>query len=138
MAAEENKKLVREHYQSFFENDAAAIKRQISPDFVDHEAPPGMGRGPESVITWRAMVGRSFPDLRANLDDVVAEGDRVAVRATWHGTHQGEFMGIPPTGRSVAFSGMVFFRISGGQIAERWATLDRLELMKQLQKSSDS
>jgi len=133
MSIETNKALVREHYQSFFENDAAAIQRQISPEFVDHDAPPALGQGPESVLKWRAMVDRSFPDLRVVLDDVVAEGDRVAVRATWHGTHRGEFMGIPATQRAVKFSGMVIFRVAGGQIVERWATLDRLELTKQLQ-----
>jgi steroid delta-isomerase-like uncharacterized protein len=106
---------------------------RLRGDFLDHDAPPGSAGGPEFVKQWMAMIHRAFPGFRITLDDVVAEGDRVAVRATWHGTHGGEFLGLPATQRPVTFSGMVFWRIANGRVAERWATLDRLGLMQQLQ-----
>jgi steroid delta-isomerase-like uncharacterized protein len=75
----------------------------------------------------------AFPDLNVSIEDIVAEGDLVAVRGTWRGTHQGEFRGVPAIGRKVEFSGMVFWRVAGGQIRERWGLVDVPTLMRQLQ-----
>ena len=66
------------------------------------------------------------------IEDVIAEGDKVAVRFTFRGTHQGELMGIPPTGKQVTISGMDINRIAGGKIAERWAVFDMLGMLQQL------
>lgn len=135
MGLAENKKLILEHYDSFINHrDEAALRRQVSPDFIDHEMPPGTPPGPESVIKLRAMLDAAFPDFRVSIDDIIAEGDRVAVRATWTGTHRGvlPLMPIPVSDRAFKFSGMVFWRIRDGKIVERWGTLDRLGLMQQL------
>lgn len=135
MTVEENKKLVLEHYEDFLHRrDADAVRKQLAADFVDHELPPGTPPGPESALEWRDQLLASFPDLRVKIEDIVAEGDRVAVRATWTGTHRGEFapLKLAATNRSFVFSGMVFWRIRDGQIAERWGTLDRLGLVQQL------
>ena len=80
------------------------------------------------------MLHTAFPDLRVEIEDIVAEGDRVAVRARWTGTHRGTLpmMPFPPTTRTVEFTGMVFWRVRDGRIVERWATLDRLALQQQL------
>ncbi len=135
MGLEENKNLILEHYEAFVHRqDAEAVRRQLADDFEDHEMPPGIPRGPAGALQFRAMLHTAFPDLRVRLDDLVAEGDRVAVRATWTGTHRGPLpmLPIPPTNRAFKFTGMVFWRIRDGRIAERWAVLDRLGLQQQL------
>ncbi|HZQ51410.1 MAG TPA: ester cyclase [Bryobacteraceae bacterium] len=135
MTSEENKKLVLQHYESVLhKQDAETVRKQLAPDFRDNEMPPGTPPGPEPVLQYRAMLHTAFPDLRIEIEDIVAEGDRVAVRARWHGTHRGvlPMIPFPATNRAVTFTGMVFWRIRDGKIVERWATIDRLGLQQQL------
>jgi steroid delta-isomerase-like uncharacterized protein len=135
MSAEDNKKLVLEHYEAFLNRrDDNAVSNQLTADFVDHEMPPGTPVGPGGALQYRSMLLAAFPDLRVKVEDIVAEGDRVAVRAVWTGTHRGSFtaMPLPPTNRTAQLSGMVFWRIRDGKLAERWATLDRMGLYQQL------
>jgi predicted ester cyclase len=135
MSTEENKKLVLDHYESFVhQHDSEAVRRQLAADFRDHEMPPGTPPGPEAVLQYGGMLRIAFPDLRVKIEDIVAEGDLVAVRARWSGTHRGAFplMPIPVTNRTFEFTGMVFWRIREGRIVERWATVDRLGLQQQL------
>lgn len=132
---EANKKLVLEHYESFVHRqDAEAVRNQLAPDFLDHELPPGISPGPEGVIQYRVMLHKAFPDLKIKIEDIVAEGDRVAVRATWTGTHRGSlpFLPVPVTNRPFTLTGMVFWRVRDGRLAERWATLDLLGMQRQL------
>jgi steroid delta-isomerase-like uncharacterized protein len=132
---EKNKKLVLEHYESFVhKQDAEAVRTQLGADFRDHEMPPGTPPGPEAALQYRAMLHTAFPDLRVKIEDIVAEGDRVAVRASWTGTHRGPLplIPVPVTNRAFVLTGMVFWRIRDGKIVERWATIDRLGLQQQL------
>jgi predicted ester cyclase len=78
------------------------------------------------------MYLAGIPDLRVTIEELVAEGDKVAVRRAYVGTHRGELLGIPPTGKQVRVSGISIFRLAGGKIAEQWELLDRLALMQQL------
>lgn len=124
-ATEANKQLIREHYEELVNRkNFAAADRQLTPDFIDHGSPPGTPRGPEAVRLAMQRLHSALPDVWVTLDEIIAEGDRVAVRATWRGTHQGALFGRPPTGRKVTISGMVLWRIVNGRIAERWATVD--------------
>jgi steroid delta-isomerase-like uncharacterized protein len=135
MTPENNKKLVLDHYEAFVhQQDAEAVRRQLAADFRDHEMPPDFPSGPEGALQYRAMLHKAFPDLRVKIEDMVAEEDRVAVRARWTGTHRAPLpaVPIPATHRQFSFSGMVFWRIREGKIVERWATLDRLGLQQQL------
>ena len=135
MTPEENKQLVLEHYESFVhQRDAEAVRRQLAADFQDHEMPPGTPPGPEAILQYRAVLHTAFPDLRVKIEDAVAEGDRVAVRASWSGTHRGPLpmVPIPATNRAFTFKGMVFWRIRESKIVERWAVIDRLGLQQQL------
>jgi steroid delta-isomerase-like uncharacterized protein len=139
MTTEENKKLVLEHYESFVnKQDAEAVRKQLAADFRDHEMPPETPPGPETALQYRAVLHTAFPDLRIKIEDIVAEGDRVAVRASWTGTHRGPLpmMPGPVTNRAFAFTGMVFWRIRDDKIVERWATIDRLGLQQQLAPKS--
>ncbi|HVZ02816.1 MAG TPA: ester cyclase [Dongiaceae bacterium] len=130
--SEANKALVREHYDATANAyRPSAIDRQVAPDFIDHGNPDIVG--PEGVKAHVKALRTAFPDLSVTIEDMVAEGDLVAVRGTWRGTHQGTFRGVPAIGRKVEFSGMVFWRIGGGQIRERWGLIDTPILMQQLQ-----
>jgi predicted ester cyclase/catechol 2,3-dioxygenase-like lactoylglutathione lyase family enzyme len=120
-----NKQLIREHYEELVNRkNFAAADRQLTADFIDHGSPPGTPRGPEAAKLAMQRLHSALPDVWVTLDEVIAEGDRVAVRATWRGTHQGALFGRPPTGRKVTISGMVLWRVVDGRIAERWATVD--------------
>jgi steroid delta-isomerase-like uncharacterized protein len=130
--SEANKALIREHYDATANAfKPAAIERQVAADFVDR-CNPGIV-GPEGVKAEIKALRTAFPDLSVTIQDMVAEGDLVAVRGTWRGTHQGAFRGVPAIGRKVEFGGMVFWRVSGGQIRERWGLIDTPGLMRQLQ-----
>ena len=130
---EQNKQLVLEHYRATVsEVDPAAIRDQIAPDFVDHESPAGAPAGPEWVLRHVESFHAAFPDIRVEVHEAVAERDLVVVRATWSGTHQGNYMGFDASHRTFTLKGMVMWRVRDGRIVERWGCLDRLGLMQQL------
>jgi steroid delta-isomerase-like uncharacterized protein len=79
-----------------------------------------------------ARLRAAFPDLRVEINDLIAEGDKVVARNTVTGTHRGEFMGIPPTGRRVAYDEIFVVRFADGRIAETWGVVDLASLMRQL------
>ncbi len=129
---EANKALIRAHYDSAANAyRPSVIERQVAADFVDHAQPEITG--PECVKAQTRALRAAFPDLTVTIEDLVAEGDLVAVRGTWRGTHQGSFRGVPPIGRRIEISGMAFWRIAGGQIRESWNLIDLPALMRQLQ-----
>jgi steroid delta-isomerase-like uncharacterized protein len=110
--------------------DTARVDALFAPDVVDDSVGGGRGRAfyREAIAGWR----RAFPDLRVSVDDVLAEGDRVAVRWTATGTHQGPLEGLPATGRAARIRGVTIFRFEGDLIAHEWTAFDRLDLMRQL------
>lgn len=102
----------------------------IAPDAVDHE---GAGAtGPNAVKEAAAMFRAAFPDLKMTMDDAIAEGNQVACRFTVMGTHRGEFMGIPASGKSVKVSGVDIVRFENGMAVEHWGYMDQMTLMQQL------
>jgi predicted ester cyclase len=78
------------------------------------------------------MLRNAFPDFKATIDDIVAESDKVVIRMTWSGTHKGEFMGIPATGKRVSFGVIDIMRIAGGKLVEHWGQTDTMGMMQQL------
>ena len=120
-----NALLVSRHYEDLVNRgDLTAADRDIHPDFVDHEAPPGTPPGPAGVKGWITMIRSAFPDITVREELVVANGDKVAVVARWSGRHDGPFLGIEPTGRRVEMAGIVIWRVADEQLIERWAVLD--------------
>jgi steroid delta-isomerase-like uncharacterized protein len=103
----------------------------VAVDHVGHD-PLGDHYGPEGLRIAVAEYRAAFPDLSVTVEDLVAEGDKVARRFTLRGTHAGPFMGIPATGRAVAASGIAIDRLAGGKVAESWVSLDALGLLRQL------
>jgi steroid delta-isomerase-like uncharacterized protein len=94
-------------------------------------------RGPEPFKAFYTNLRIAFPDLRVTVDDVLAEGDKVAARISIGGTHMGDALGAPPTGKTVQFSGIILARIEDGKIVQSWNSLDLLSLLKQIGAVSD-
>jgi steroid delta-isomerase-like uncharacterized protein len=134
MATEQNKALFRRMVEEIFNRGNMSLADEfIAPDFVEHEElPPGIPPGREGVKQLTAMLRSAFPDFKATIDDMIAEGDKVVVRMTWRGTHKGEFMGIPPTGKSVSFGVIDIVRFAGDKFAEHWGLMDSMSMMQQL------
>ncbi len=133
MSVEENKAIARDYFEAIANKDLAWIDDHIAPDFVRHD--PGLPfevRGPEGVKHLNSVFLTAFPDLRLDIEDVIGEGDKVLVRLTIRGTHQGELMEIPPTGNEVEVGVLDLFRIADGRLAEHWAMIDNLGMMQQL------
>lgn len=109
-----------------------AVDELIAPDFVEHEELPDLAPGREGVKQFFAMTKEGLPDFRMELEDLIVEGDRAVARSILTGTHSGEFMGIPATGRSVNVQIIDIVRVSGGKIVEHWGAMDSGVLMQQL------
>ena len=133
MSAERNKAIVCrmvEELQSGHNLDV--VDELFAVDFVDHSVPPGLPPSREGVKMQFAMFFSAFPDLHVVIHDQVAEGDRVVTRKTFHGTHQGDLFGIPPTDRSVAFDVIDILCVRDGKIVDHWNVVDQLGLMRQI------
>jgi len=132
--SEENKALVRRQEEELFGGGNLDVADEVyAPDYVGHDpSNPEDVRGLQAAKKAAAEYRQAFPDLRVSVEDLVAEGDRVAARLRFRGTHLGELDGIAPTGRRVDCSGIVISRIEEGKIAEDWANFDDLGMMRQL------
>jgi steroid delta-isomerase-like uncharacterized protein len=133
MSAEANKALVRrfvDEVQSAGNIDA--LDEICSPEFVNHSAPSRVPSNCEGVKQLTAMFRQAFPDSYFTVEDMMAEGDKVATRKTFHGTHQGEFMGIPPTGQQVSMELIDIVLIADGKVVEHRSMGDNLGMMQQL------
>ena len=125
-------KAVARKWNRIFEGNSAMADEIIAPGCVYHDAPPGIPSGPEGVKQWAGMFSGAFPDMRVTDEDYIAEGDTVFGRFIGRGTHRAELMGIAPTGKQVAISGVNIFRIAGGKIVEHWVNYDAMGLMQQI------
>jgi predicted ester cyclase len=133
MQAEERKEIVRRFIDEYQTGaDKAAFAELLDPDVVDHSRPPGIAPGAEGVRQQFDGFRAGLPDFRATILHQVAEGDLVITHKVFHGTHTGELLGIPATGREVEIVVMDVVRVSGGRIVEHWGLVDRLGLLQQL------
>ena len=133
MSTEENKARVQRFYEEVFNRkNTAALDEFIDPQAVDHSAPPGAPGGIAGARQVAGMFLVAFPDVRFTVEDLIAEGDLVVARLTQSGTHQGIFLGIPPTGKRVTVTGIEIFRLAAGKIIEHWNSYDDLGLFQQL------
>lgn len=133
--SEESKAIVRRQIDELWSQGKLEVVDDIyAPDFVDRSPglPPGIAAGREGVKQFVSMFRSAFPDIEGGTDELIAEGDKVVVRWSAQATHQGEFMGVPASGKRVSFSGTSTYRIAGGKIAEEWTHADILGLMTQI------
>jgi predicted ester cyclase len=122
MSAEENKAVVRREQEELWNHTGGldATQEIFAPDYA------------EAAKQEAADFRQGFPDVVSTIEDLIAEGDKVVARWTSHATHQGEYMGIPPTGNRVDFTGISVYRIEGGKIAQSWTAEDELGLLRQI------
>jgi steroid delta-isomerase-like uncharacterized protein len=133
-SVERNKAVSRRWIEVFNERDNAAEADVRTQDYVAY-APVSLEPAPLDSEEWtRFLAGfvEAFPDLQLTVEDAVAEGDLVAQRLHFEGTHTGEFQGLPPTHRKVTFSGLELNRFVDGRVAEHWFQMDSLTLLQQL------
>jgi steroid delta-isomerase-like uncharacterized protein len=109
------------------------LDEMFAADYVGHDAPrPDPVRGPEGMRDFLRMYHHAFSDAHITIDDVIVRDDKVVTRWTGRGTHDGDLMGMPPTGKKVEFVGIRIFRVAEGKIAEGWVVWDTFGLMRQL------
>jgi steroid delta-isomerase-like uncharacterized protein len=133
MSAEENKAIMRRYFSVFEQGNIDLLDELLAPDYVNHTpATPDLPTGPEGVKGVVSMFRSAMPDLRVIVEDMVAEGDKVAVRYTLEGTHEGELFGVPPTGQRLSIKSISVERVSDGKIREHWRVTDSLDMMQQL------
>lgn len=129
---EESKEIVR-RLDAIWQGDLEIVDELVAEDFFNHnplvpDAPPGPDGFKQNVSALRT----AFPDIDFATEDIIAEDDKVVFRTVGRGTHEGELMGVEPTGREVELSGIVIFRIEDGQIVERWAQFDTMGMLRQI------
>ncbi len=130
MSADDNKAALRRFYEEVLNGrNLEVVDQLLAPDAVDHTLG---SRGLEAYKEFFSMVHQAFPDMRVEVHDMIADGDLVAARVTYSGTHQAEFVGVPATGRRVEVSGVDFLRMRDGRQAEHWGGADMASLLQQL------
>ena len=130
MNIEENKALVRHAFELMNRKELDTFFQLLDTGYVAHYAIGDFSL--EQAKQFETMYFAAFPDAIATIEDILAEGDKVAIRVTWRGTHKGEFMNIAPTGNKIEMTNTLIFRIAVDKLAENWATIDELRLMQQL------
>jgi steroid delta-isomerase-like uncharacterized protein len=129
--SEENKALARRWADIMTQGNLDLVDEIYAPDYVGHDSTsPEDIRGVEGIREFFSMYLGAFPDDEVTIEDQLAEGDMVATRWTGRATHQGELMGIPPSGNRVEVTGITISRIEGGKVAEEWQQYDALGLMQ--------
>ena len=131
--AEETKKLVSRFVEEF-KNKANhdIVDELLATDFVHHLKDPGLPPGREAMKLLGQSIAAGFPDVQVTVEDLLADGDKVIERTTARATHSGEFNGIPPTGKQVAWTEIHIHRLQDGKIVELWSEIDLLGLLIQL------
>jgi steroid delta-isomerase-like uncharacterized protein len=133
VSLEERKAICRWGYEVLWNTgNFEVIPEAVAPDVLVHDVVNGELHGPDEIREVVAAYRTAFPDVHFTIEDQIAEGDTVVTRYTARGTHLGEFLGVPPTGRACELTGVNISRYSGLQIVEVWETWDVWGLMRQL------
>ena len=109
-----------------------ALREFFAPKVVDHDPAPNQAKGPEGFVQFFTELRSAFPDLSISVDHMVSDDDNIAFAYTAKGTHKGNLLGIPATGKSVKFRGLQIGRFENGKIVERWGSSDELGILKQI------
>lgn len=133
MTVEDNKAIVRRFYEEVINRASEPVAHEImSQAYVEHDSPdqpPGL----EGFMKFLRMIATAFPDIEVRVEDMLADGDKVAARLTIHGTHTGTLLGnIAPTGRRATWTGIDILQLEGGKLIGRWSERNLLGLMRQL------
>jgi steroid delta-isomerase-like uncharacterized protein len=131
MSTEHNKALVLRGFDALNERNWTQFYELFAPDIVLHNASTTF-QGLEAYKQFVSMFYTALPDLHFTVEDLIAEGDKVVARYTGQGRHQGELMGIPPTGKPTSVSNVLITRVVNGKAAEQWLNTDMLGLLQQI------
>jgi steroid delta-isomerase-like uncharacterized protein len=133
MSAEENKAVVRHHFEEMWsQGNLTVVDETYTTDSIIHVPPSPDILGPEALKQFVTMYRTAFPDFHVTVEDEIAEDDIVVIRWTASGTHQGELMGIPPTGKPIKITGISIGRIASCKLVETWTNFDALGMLQQL------
>lgn len=133
MSTEELKAIVRRDVEEFWNaRNLAKVDEFFAPIYVNHEPNAPQVRDLAAFKQYAAALFAAFPDLHVTIEDMVAEGDQVAKRYSITGTHRGEWLGLPPTGKPATITGITIYRIADGKIVECWWSYDALGMLQQL------
>ncbi len=133
MSTKTNKALAsRLPLEAYNQGNVAVFDEIVAENITDHFPAPGFPAGREGYKMFVPALRAAFPDLQATLDLEIADGERVVHRITMRGTHQGDFMGIPATGKPVAWTETHILRFENGKVVEHWGNADQSGLMMQL------
>jgi steroid delta-isomerase-like uncharacterized protein len=127
-----NKALIQQYVEAWNTWNFAVMDKIVAPDFSVHAFGRAEVKGLEALKQLATVSRATFPDGRFTVESIIAEGDLVAIHWSWHGTHQGEYLGIAATGKQVTETGTSFYRIAGSTIAEMWGDENTLGLLQQL------
>jgi steroid delta-isomerase-like uncharacterized protein len=132
MSIEENKNIVRRYQEIYNSNELDTLTEVLSEDLITPKIMSGVPTGIEGAKAAHRIMLAGFPDYQTRIDDLIAEDDKVVARITMSGTNTGSFMGIPPTGKHVSFTGIYIARLANGKIVEHWGEEDSVSLLQQL------
>ena len=133
MSADENKALFRRYIEEVFnKRNVGALDEILSPEFVHHFLPPGITPDRDGMKQFVPQLLAAFDGFHLTIEDMIAEGDRVAARLTMGGIHNGEFIGIAPTGKRITSTEICVQRIKDGRVVESWVEVDQLGMMRQM------
>jgi predicted ester cyclase len=130
--SEANKATITQLFERLSEGDLQVIDERLSNDFVEHELVPGLTPDKAGVKQLFTMVHAAFANAQLDIQYLIAEGDKVFALVRLIGTHEGDFMGIAPTGRPISVDLCDFFRVENGMVLEHWGVMDSAGLMQQL------
>lgn len=130
--SEENKAVVRNLYGALNAGDLSKFADGLADDVVEHEELPGLTPDKAGVVQFFRGAMAGVEGFRMNIEEIMAEGDRVTVRATVSGKHTGELMGIPATGKDLNVPLADYFRVQGGKVAEHWGVMDSGTMLMQM------
>ncbi len=130
MTTDDNKALVQRFYDEVInQKNLAALDQFVSPNAVNHTVPAGLPQGPSQFL---GLHLNAFPDAKATVEDLLADGDKVIARVSFRGTQQAAFGSINPRGKPITVMAINIFRIANGQMVEHWGLADRLSALQQL------
>jgi steroid delta-isomerase-like uncharacterized protein len=127
-----NKALTRQFFERISAGDLGAVDELVSDDYVEHEQIPGLASGKAGARQLFEMFHSAFEQAALEVDEMIAEGDKVFALVRMTGTQRAEFMGIPATGNTIAVNICDYFRIDNGMLIEHWGVLDAAGMMQQL------
>lgn len=132
MSVEQNKETQQKFGEAINSGNLENLRDLVSEDVKDHDPAPNQGPGPQGYIDFFSMMRNAFPDMKVEVETLVAAEDKVAFAYTLTGTHKGDFMGVSSTGKKIEARGMQISRFKNGKLVERWGSSDELGILKQL------